>query len=255
MLRSMYIAGTGMLAERNRMNVITNNIVNVDTAGFKKDTMISRSFEDMLIDRINDPAIIRQTRDVGPLNTGVHVDEAITSFQNGSPEQTEISTDFCLIGPGFFAVQTPAGERYTRAGNFTLNAEGYLLDSFGNYVQGDGGQIQLESDNFGVREDGTIVNLDSAEFEEMGRLRIVEFENVLGLRKTGDNIYVDYANANPADAENTTVLQGYIETSNVSIAEEMTDMIVCNRTYEANQRALGMIDETLRATVNDIAKF
>lgn len=254
MQRGLYAAGTGMLVQRSRMDVLTNNITNVDTLGYKKDTMLSRSFEDMLIERMNDPSVVNVTRNVGPLNTGIHVDEVATQFSQGTPEQTELNTDLCIVGDGFFVVNTPDGDRYTRAGNFHIDSEGYLRDANGYEVQGDGGSnIQLASDRFTVKANGTIYNDDTG--AQVAKLKLVEFENPLGLRKQGDNLYYDYGEATETEVKNSEVLQGYIETSNVSIASEMVDMIVTNRAYESSQRAARMIDETLGRAVNDIAKF
>ncbi|MDD3920000.1 MAG: flagellar basal body protein, partial [Eubacteriales bacterium] len=93
MIKGLYIAGTGMLSERSRMDVITNNIANTDTLGYKKDALLTRSFKDMLLERMNDPERGDQTPNVGPLNTGVYADELITSFDAGTPEQTGLTTD------------------------------------------------------------------------------------------------------------------------------------------------------------------
>ena len=117
MLRSFYIAGTGMLAQREKMDIVTNNIVNVDTTGYKKDTLITRSFKDMMIQSMNG-------KDIGPLNTGIHVDDVVTSFDQGNLEQTDRLTDVALEGDGFFAVNTAAGIRFTRDGAFAVNSDG-----------------------------------------------------------------------------------------------------------------------------------
>lgn len=253
MIRGLYLAGTGMLYQRNNMDVITNNLSNVDTGGFRQEEMLSRSFKDMLLDRRNDPAVVRASREVGPLNTGIHIDEILTSFTQGPVEQTELSTDMAIEGEGFFVVATPNGDRYTRAGNFHLTSEGRLVDSEGNAVQGEGGEITLEHDRFLVKENGTIYNEDTG--AEVGRLRIVEFENLDNLRQEGGTRFYEYQDAGLRDAENSQVLQGYIEGSNVSTVDEMVDMLVASRAYESAQRAVGMIDETLDSAVNSIARF
>ncbi len=253
MVRGLYLAGTGMLVQRSKMDVITNNITNVDTLGYKKDSLLSRSFADLLLDRMNDPSVINQTSEVGPLGTGVHIDELATSFTQGTPEQTELATDMCIVGDGFFVVQTPDGIRYTRAGNFSLDGNGDLVDPNGNYVQGENGKITLPSANFLVTEAGEVYDLDTD--TQVATLQIVEFENVQGLRKAGGNLYLDFGDAGPGEAENSQVLQGYIETSNVNIAEEMVDMIITSRAYESNQQMVKMIDQTLNRAVNDIARF
>ena len=253
MVRGLYLAGTGMLVQRSKMDVITNNISNVDTLGYKQDVLLSRSFEDMLISRMNDPAVLNQTTVVGPLGTGTHIDEISTSFAQGTLEQTGSSTDMCVVGDAFFVVKTSDGEYYTRAGNFSLDADGYLVDVNGNQVQGEGGAIQLESDRFLVDESGGIFDLDTN--SQVDTLRLVEFEDTQDLRKVGDNLYSNDGNTKPKTAENSKVIQGCIEGSNVNIAQEMVDMIITSRAYETNQRSARMIDETLEQAVNDIAKF
>ncbi len=253
MIRGLYLAGTGMLVQRSKMDVITNNISNVDTLGYKQDTLLSRSFENMLISRMNDPSILNQTSVVGPLGTGIHIDEIATSFAQGTPEQTGSSTDLCIVGDGFFVVNTADGERYTRAGNFSLDADGYLVDVNGNQVQGKSGAIKLKSDRFLVGDSGGIFDLDTN--GQVGTLRLVEFTDPQGLRKAGDNLFSDYGDAGPKEAKSSQVMQGYIEGSNVNIAQEMVDMMITSRAYETNQRSARMIDETLEQAVNDIAKF
>ena len=98
MLRSLYTAASGMLVQRKKMDVITNNITNVETTGYKKDQLLSRSFKDMMIERINDPAVINISKTVGPLSTGVHVDEITTDFAQGNMENTERLTDLAIQG-------------------------------------------------------------------------------------------------------------------------------------------------------------
>ncbi|MDD4074941.1 MAG: flagellar basal-body rod protein FlgF [Eubacteriales bacterium] len=253
MIRGLYIAGTGMLTQRNKMDVITNNLTNADTIGFREESMLSRTFEDMLLDRENDPAVLRQDRQVGPLSTGTHIDEINISFGQGAPEETGLTTDMAIEGDGFFVVNTPAGDRYTRAGNFTLDAQGVLRDVLGNPVQGENGNITLTSDHFVVRSDGTI--FDEVTGNQVARLRIVEFTNEDNLREQAGNLFYVYQDAGMRDAENSAVLQGYIESSNVNIANQMVSMIIASRAYETSQRVAGMIDQTLDAAVNDIARF
>ena len=139
---------------------------------------------------------------------------------------------------------------YTRAGNFSLDANGYLTDVDGNYVQGVNGNIQLPGDNFVVTETGEIYDLDTE--TQIAALRIVEFQNPQQLRKAGNNMYTG---GQPQEAANSQVMQGYLETSNVNIAQEVVDMIVTYRAYESSQQAVKMIDQTLNRAVNDIAKF
>ncbi len=252
MLRSLYIAGTGMLVQRYRMDTITNNIANADTVGYKSDHLLSRSFEDMMLQRLNDPSVISRTNTLGGKNTGIHIDELYTRFVQGGMEQTMEPTDLAIQGDGFFVVNTPNGDRYTRAGNFGVDPQGYLVNPDGHYVMGTNNQrIQVNTTDFAVDITGNVW----VGGNNIAQLQIVDFENVDGLRKVGDNLYTHYNNEQPIPAQNITVMQGYIESSNVEIATEMADMIVTNRAYEASQRMVKMVDESLGKTVNEIARF
>ena len=249
MVRGLFIAGTGMFTQQRRMDVVTNNIVNAETIGFRKDTMVTQSFRDLIIDRIRDPNS-GNTR-VGPLNTGIFSDETLISFALGPLEQTSRYSDMAVEGDGFFVVETEEGERYTRAGDFFVNEEGYLLNPDGHYVLGDAGRMQV-GQNFVMAVDGTITREDGT---EAGRLRIVDFEDRLVLRKQGHNLFYAHNDAPPAEMENPRVLQGMIENSNVDIGREIVDMIEVTRSYEANQRIARMTDETLNRAVNDVGRL
>lgn len=252
MLRSLYIAGTGMITQRAKMDVITNNIANMDTVGFKGDEMISRSFSDMLLNKISDPDVVNQRQEVGPLNTGTHIDQVFTDFSAGPLEETDLQTDLAIQGDGFFAVSTPQGVRYTRSGNFTVNSNGYLVTQEGYYVMGqDGGNLQVGNGDFSVAGDGTITSGN----QTVGKLRLVTFNDLKDLRKTGNNLYTTYNNAQPVDVANPDIKQGWEETSNVDMATVMVDMMSTERNYQSNQQIVKMVDETLGKTVNDIAKF
>ena len=249
MLRGLYTAGTGMLTQRKKMDVITNNIVNAETRGFKQDKLLSRSFEEMLITRINDPAVLLHEREVGPLGTGVHIDEVFTDFLQGALEQTDINTDFAILGDGFFVVNTPEGERYTRNGIFQIDSDSRLVTQEGYPVQGVDGDIYVNPSNFSVREDGIVVS-DGA---VVGRIRLVSFDDNGTLRKTGNNLYLNFDGGQPYESD-ALIKQGYTENSNVDLTEQIVNMIEVYRVYETNQRVIRTIDETLGKAVNDIGR-
>lgn len=265
MIRSFYIAGTGMMTQRNKMDVIINNISNLDTTGYKQDTLLTRSFSDMLLNRLNDPTlstvtngeVVNATRysyvnPVGPQNTGIHIDEIQIDFSVGNPESTGIASNLAITSEqGFFVLQTPDGNQYTRAGAFQVDVNGNLVSEDGYFVMGTGGPVNvgttgeyLISTNGAVYVNGQMVN----------QVQLVDWEDRSVLRKVGNNNFVPYNNAAPAIV-NATVEQGMLETSNADAATVMTQMLMTNRVYESSQRMLKMVDESLAKTVNDIGRF
>jgi flagellar basal-body rod protein FlgG len=289
MLRGLYTAGTAMLAQNRRMDVISNNLTNVETPGFKSDLLITQSFRDMMISRLNDPSVYQYSY-VGPHNTGIHIDTIQTSFDQGPLLETQLGTDLALEGDAFFVVEyTPMTlikpdpedaadpdyepeyelgeetERYTRAGNFHVDSEGFLVNSDGYYVLGENGRIEVLSDQFTVDATGmiSIINEDG-EIEEVDQLLLAKFEDPSILRKTGTSLFlvpeILDEDGDPIDVEweqatNVLVRQSYLEGSNVDTAKNTVDMISTYRAYEINQRILQIVDESLGRAVNDIASF
>lgn len=250
MIRSLYIASTGMLVQRKKMDILTNNITNIETIGYKKDNLISRSFKDMMIERVNDPYIINATNIVGNQNTGVHIDEIVTGFQQGSMEDTGRLSDVALQGSGFFVVSTPEGDRYTRDGSFAVNKEGYLVNSDGLYISGEKGRIFVGKNEFVIDEQGNVAINDTI----VNKLKIASFGDVSALRKQGNNLYMNYNNQQILSTTDTKAQQGCLEYSNVDMAEEMVNIMAVSRTYETNQRIVKMIDESLDKTVNEVGR-
>ena len=255
MVRGTYIAGTGMMLQRRNMEIITNNVANADTTSYKKEYLVSHSFDEVLARRINDPHIIGMrgvdgTPVVGPLHLGTQVDQLYINFDEGSLENTERSTDLALIGNGFFVVQTAEGERYTRAGAFYINDLGYLADGEGNLLLGDNGPIYVGGQNFTVDQTGGVRVGDAY----VDSIRVVSFADNGSLRKQGSNLYFSLE-APQAAANPYAIAQGFLESSNVEIGREMVDMLTVFRTYETNQRMLTMIDETVGKAVNEIGRL
>ena len=250
MVRGQYTAGTGMLLQRRMMETITNNISNADTTGYKKEHLVSHSFDEVLIRRINDPHVLAQTPRVGPLNLGTQVDQLYINFADGILEGTERNTDLALMGDAFFVIGTPAGERYSRSGAFYIDQLGYLVDGEGNFLLGENGPIYVGGLDFKVDQLGGVQVGD----EFVDRIRIVSFEDNGTLRKQGSNLYISLA-APQAVPNQYRVFQGFLEGSNVDIGREMVDMLTVFRTYETNQRMLTMIDETVGKAVNEIGRL
>ncbi|WP_422447932.1 flagellar basal-body rod protein FlgF [Thermoanaerobacterium sp. DL9XJH110] len=255
MLRGLYTSASGMLANMERTDVISNNIANVGTTGFKKDRVIMRAFPEMALYRLDDPETVPPGKPVdwrpfiGVLGTGVTVDEINTNFSQGPIKTTSNPLDLAIEGEGFFEVLTGEGVRYTRDGSFTLDRDGFLVTREGYYVLGENGPIALgRSGDITINERGEIFS----DGNFVARLVVVAFPQQAPPAKQGDNLYVSAAQPLPAQAR---IIQGALEGSNVNSVSEMVDLITAFRAYEANQKAVQAADETLGKAVNDIARI
>ncbi|ADG83714.1 flagellar basal-body rod protein FlgF [Thermincola potens] len=250
MIRGLYTSAAGMLAESARNDVAANNLANVNTTGYKKDAAVFKSFPEMLIQRMekpDNPAQLKPEK-VGWLGTGVIVDEVITIHTQGQLKETTNPLDMAISGDGYFVIQTPAGERYTRNGAFTLDSEGYLVTSEGNYVLGQRGRIRIGNNDIVVDKQGNI----SANGQVIDTLRIVSFNDPNRLVKQGDSLF---AGGQPVAGFNGQIMQKALETSNVNPVQEMVDLITIMRAYEANQKMIQAHDQTLGQAINDVARF
>lgn len=247
MIRGLYTVATGMIHQRDKLNTIANNLSNTNTKGYKKDDLVSRSFRDELLLRTGGHD--QTPRRLGPINHGVYVENVATLFQDGPLQQTDSITDVGLQGDGFFTILRDDGEFYTRDGSFKVNDEGILVTMEGNIVAGEYGPIEVGQGDFKIDDQGYIWQGDNL----INRIQLVSFEDPSLLEKVGDNLFVNSDQGdNPILGFEGQVFQGYTESSNVELLEEMNDMIVAARSYEANQRVLQMIDNTLGKAVNEV---
>lgn len=254
MIRGWYTGASGMNAQQNRLDAISNNLANVDTAGYKRDITVSKSFSELLIRRTNLDGVYETPFGsaeaapvIGKLGLGIETNENYTDFAQGSFRQTDQNTDVAFGGKGFFAVQTPLGERYTRDGNFIIGKEGILETKDGYPVLGEKGFIRVENDRFTVNEDGIISSQEDSEV--IDRFKVVRFDNERYLKKMGNNLYSSNEISGLAHiaegSERPKFLQGYMETSNVNVVNEMVQMIEVNRAYEANQKTITSEDSMM----------
>ncbi len=257
MLKGLYTAYTGMINEQNRMDTLTNNLANVDTVGFKKEGATSQSFDSVLALKIKDQSVgLQNTQRLGTNNPGVKIGENYTDYSQGSFRVTDNTYDLALAGDGFFAVEftNKAGETstmYTRAGEFTLNKEGYLVNEDGDYVLStQNTRIKLDTlTDSEIASDGTITQNGKA----VAKIQVTDFEDYNYLEKYGENYYrpVEGAKTTTADAE---VKSGYLEMSNVQVVSEMVNLIAITRAYESNQKIIQTYDESLDIAVNQIGR-
>lgn len=264
MIRGWYTGASGMNAQQNRLDAISNNLANVDTAGYKRDITVSKSFPELLIRRTNLDGVYKVpdgSVDVAPiigkLGLGVETNENYTDFTQGSFKISNTKTDIALADKGFYAVETPNGERYTRNGNFHVGKEGLLLTKDGYPVLGENGYIHVTDDKFKVNQDGVIFS--EATGEEIDRFKVVRFDNERYLQKMGNSFYTANEITGPAHiaegSERPQFMQGYTETSNVNVVNEMVQMIEVNRAYEASQKAITSEDSMMGTLWQKVAVY
>lgn len=256
MIRGLYTSASGMLAGIMHTDTLTNNLANVNTAGYKKDTAVSQEFREMLIYRINDGALSGAqfslpagVTPIGYLGTGAAVDQIYTSHLQGSMRNTGDPLDVAISGEGFFAVNTANGVRYTRNGAFTLNADQELVTSTGDRVLGTRGPIRLNGTKTMVDEAGNVYS-DGALVD---KLRIVTLADQGVLEKQGDSYFRPAGPVQELPARGI-VQQGFLEGANVNTVSEMVDLINVFRSYEANQKMIQTQDETLGKAVNEVGR-
>jgi flagellar basal-body rod protein FlgF len=223
------------IALQRQMDVLANNVANINTTGFKAETVLFEQYEMPVARDRTFPNLDQPLSYVQDWAT-------IHDLSAGAMTQTGNDLDVGLNGGGFFAVQTPAGERWTRAGSFQIDNEGTLVDLGGNPVLGLGGPIQFGPEETGITiaADGTISSSAGAK----GQLRIVEFANPQGLTREGENLF---AGGTPGPNVNTSVMQGFVERSNVSGVAEMAELIRVTRAYES-VASLAQKQDDLRRT-------
>ncbi len=236
MFQGYYDLTSNMITQNRNLNVISNNMTNVSTPGYKMDRIMQSTFRDEMI--------YRYDRDgktaVGTVSRMNIADERVTDYTEGGIRETGDALDVGLTGNGFFVIDTGEGPVYTRDGSFNLDNEGYLTMPGIGRVQGTNGAIRLTTDNIIIDKQGNIISEDGNQF--FGTLQIVDFADYGQLTKISGSVF--RANAQPQAADRgTTVTQRYLEDSNVSMAEEMTRMISSQRILQSSAQLLKIYDQ------------
>jgi flagellar basal-body rod protein FlgG len=264
-----------MINEQHRMDVLTNNLANANTNGYKKEGATSQSFSDQLALKIKDYTDAPFTaRGLGIINPGVKIGEGYVDWSEGPMKETGHKYDMAIGGYGFFGIEytnkavnierdvpNQTNIMYTRDGNFTVTEEGELVTQDGDFVLSqDGGHIQLDpslpvevSMNGNIIQDGEIVStIGVFDFEKTtyadGR---ITYDN---LEHYGENMYIPVNGANPIEGTGR-VYSGFLEQSNVSVVDEMVNMIAVQRNYDTNQRMITTIDDTLDIAANQLGRL
>jgi flagellar basal-body rod protein FlgG len=246
MISGLYTAASGMAAFQTKLDVLANNLANVDTPGFKADlfTLVPSGTSPLDTDGAASP-----TGSVEPGQTALDLSPGVLKH-TGNP------LDLAIAGPGLFAVETGQGVAYTRAGNFSRSAEGFLVTPEGFRVLGTNGPIRLPEQGVSVDARGQVsasTGTEAARTE--GQLRIVVGPALGSLTKVGANLYVptDGAGA-PRDLAEPTIVQGALEASNVNVVRSMVEMLATMRSFEAYQKTIQAIDQTAGQAAGDLGR-
>ncbi|MFZ2957408.1 MAG: flagellar hook-basal body protein [Candidatus Ozemobacteraceae bacterium] len=274
MIRGLYTACSSMLCETMRQDMIGNNLANVNTTGFKRDQGIFKELPTMTIQRVNDgklfpPRPMQKSPTIGKMGTGVILDESFTDFGLGKFEFTDNKLDCALENPkAFFLVQGQNGIRYSRDGVFTINQDGYLTNTNGDYILAEAEPAQPT--------DGPLIDKEGKPTQEFAKVQVSDRDQVVldtdgrvvvngtpqfrllrgqaadrkAFRKEGSNAFVRvYGDITRAEGK---VKQGYVEKPNFSLVEEMVKMIEVSRAYEANSKVIQSHDSLLDKAVNSL---
>lgn len=241
---TIYSATTGMIARQKSMNITGNNIANLETNGFKRSQAVYDTFAEYLAYRKDG-----DSTEVGGSSRGVIINNIYTSFEQGPITNTGRALDFALDGFGFFTVESEGGQyMLTRDGKFTVDAEGFLKDLYGNYVLGQNGRIFIGGNDVTVNEQGNIFIGGTA----VDSFLITVPDTTEGLQMLSNGL-ISYAGG--AEAFTGRILQGCLEKSNVNLIDEMTTMLADSRAYQACSQLIKAEDELNRKTVSEIARL
>ena len=256
MVRGLYTGWTGMATEQKRLDVIANNLANAATVGYKKEGVTTQSFDEALTIKIKDQSEPLQERTIGNMSLGVKIGEVYTDYGTGSFRETGNPFDLAIDGDGFFqvAVTDSNGEthmRYTRAGGFHMTSDGYIVDTQGNHLQSESGDLIVPTDagDISIDDNGWVF----ADNEKVDRIITYDFEDYDYLKKYGETMYEPVDGAQRVEAKNM-IRQGWAEQSNVNVVSEMVNMIAITRAYEANQKIIKSIDQTLDLATNSVGR-
>lgn len=261
MERALWVAKTGLEAQRTRMAIVTNNLANVNTTGFKRGRGI---FGDLLYQNIRQPGAQSSENTQLPsgllLGTGARAIATEKLFAQGNLVQTENSLDLAVQGRGFFEILQPDGtSAYTRDGTFQVDSNGLIVTSNGFTLQ-PGITVPQDTVSLTIGADGVVSALSAGASTpaQIGNVQLSNFTNPAGLEAVGNNLYRETAASGtpqagtPGDTGLGTIVQGALESSNVNVVEEMVNMIETQRAYEMNSKAISTTDQMLRFITNNL---
>lgn len=266
MVKGLYTAYTGLVNQQNRLDVLTNNLANSATTGYKKEGTTTTTFGETLAIKIKDTSDYGLPKKLGEITPGVKIGEVYTDFAQGPFRVTDNVYDVALDGDGFFAISftNKAGEtsiKYSRDGGFTVNTNGYLVTKDGDFVLNQEGALNSNpgEESF-IRVDPNVeLVIDEQGYlfqnnQQIGQLGIVDVVDYNYIEKYGENMYQLVDGGQVQDSEAKAV-QGALEMSNVNVVSEMVEMITISRAFEANQKIMQTIDSTLEKASNNLSRI
>lgn len=256
MLRGFYAAASGMYAQQRKTDMLTNNLANINTSGYKEDQASVRAFPEMLLQRFESGS--NRPKQVGAINTGVYMQETIPRFIQGDLRQSDRQTDLALTdisgGTVFFTVENGDEIKYTRNGRFTIDADGLLTTGSGwPVLDVNGNRITLNSEDFTVDRNGNITENGV----QIARLGIAATDNPEMLMKEGNGLFRTEDNEPLQNADQLaaySITQGFLEGSTVDPSRTMTEMMTAFRAFEANQKILQAYDRSMEKAVNEVGR-
>lgn len=250
--RSMDTLVSSMIATSRNQDLVANNLANASTVGFRKDSLAFQSYYDAASECCSDVKTLSDEVYYGyiPADVSVMVDAQYTSKEAGSFMVTGNSLDIAIQGDGLFAINTPYGERYTRAGDFTVNEAGFVVTQAGYSVMGQSGPIHVNGGEINVLDNGA-VQLNGLTID---KLKIMDKGDMQGMVKEQGTMYRYEGDDALSVLVEPTVRQGYLEASNVNPVEEINAMTVNMRAFEASSKAVKTMERTLTRAINGVGK-
>ena len=252
-MRGLYNAAGSMLVNQVRLENISNNLANINTPGYKRTEVVTSAFPEVLLCRMERLGKSGRATlsPVGLAAENIAIEETFLVETPGAVLATGRDLDLALQGPGYFAVDTPRGVRYTRDGHLQIDAGGTLVTSSGHPVLGESGPITLLSGKLEIDAEGNIFE----EGELIDRLQVFIFTPENALSKDDQGLFQALEAATPLETEETGVLQGCLEESNADITRQMTDLVKVRRSYEAAQKIFQTYDRLLSRSANELGKL
>ena len=233
---------TGMSANQNKINIISNNIVNINTTGYKK---LEIEFQDLVRDSLYRDSYPTNNKNT-TVGTGVKTSAEIRNFNQGSLKSTEVMSNLAIDGDGLFRVYKSDGTvAYTRSGEFNIDSSGKVVDDKGNildiqfYDNNNYLNSKITIDNFKVNKDGEVFAGD----KNIGKINLYEGKGDTDFLSVGNNLFIAQNDANIEIKNGSNIMQGYVETSNVNMSQEMTDLIAVQRAFQLNSKGISVADD------------